>query len=124
MRRHLALVLTALMALTATALAANPKKGGTYTGKTSGGVQLRRIVLVVSKDGKSAVAKLACSQQHAGTIRKLAIHKGMFSGKQTTGSVVEWTISGSFTSSTTAKVKIYLHTLCSGGVTHLTLTLQ
>ena len=123
MRRYVVL-LVAAMALSgaAIALAASPKKGGVYIGTKSALVK-KQIVLRVSKDGKSAFASLRCADTLASTMSNITIHKGRFSGTRSTGSLVIWTLTGRFTSKTTATASAFLHAVCDGGTVRLTLTL-
>ena len=117
------LSVVAILTVAAVAFAANPKKGGTYSG-TKAGVIEKRITLTVAKNGKSGTANLYCSGQHVSVMKKVAISKGKFSGRKTTGSVLVWKIKGSFTSATEAKAKANLKAICDGGNVSVTMTLQ
>ena len=117
----LSLLVGVFLASAAVALAANPKRGGTYQG-TKPGVVAKQLVLRVSKSGKSAYASLRCAGTLASTMN-VPIHKGSFSGAKKTGSIVIWTLSGHFTSKTTASAHAFLHAVCDGGNVNLTLTL-
>ena len=123
MRRLAALISTGLiLSLAAVALAANPVKGGFYSG-TKPGVVAHKITLKVSSTGKSGVAKLYCAGTHASTIKDVAISHGAFSGERKSGSTVIWKLTGSFATKTTAHAKATLHSVCDGGTVKLTLTL-
>ena len=117
------LSIATLLAVTAVALAANPKKGGTYSG-TKAGVIEKRITLTVAKNGKTATANLYCSGQHVSVMKKVAISKGSFSGRKNMGSVLVWKIKGKFTSSTQATAKANLKAICDGGNVSVTMTLR
>jgi hypothetical protein len=123
MRRLVALISTGLiLSLAAEALAANPVKGGFYSGMKPG-VVAHKVTLKVSSTGKSAVANLYCAGAHASTIKDVAISHGNFSGERKSGSAVVWRLTGYFATKTTAKAKANLHSVCSGGTVKLTLTL-
>jgi hypothetical protein len=123
--RGLAALLSVVVVLTvaAVAFAANPKKGGIYSG-TKAGVIEKRITLKVSKNGKAGTANLYCSGQHVSVMKGVVISKGKFSGRKMTGSVLVWKIKGSFSSSTEAKAKANLKAICDGGNVSVTMTLQ
>ena len=122
MRRFVVLLLSALvLSGTATAFAANPKKGAVYQG-TKQAVVKKQLVLRVSRNGESAYVSLRCADTLASTMTA-TIHRGSFSGTKKTGSIVIWTLNGHFTSSTRATAHIFLHAVCDGGSYDLTLTL-
>jgi hypothetical protein len=123
MRRLIALLTIALMlAITAVALAVNPKKGGTYTG-TKPGVVEKKLSLKVASNGKTAIANLYCAGKHVSTMKGVAIAKGKFTGLKGKPSFPIWKLSGKFTSSTTAKATAKLTAICDGGRAVITLTL-
>jgi hypothetical protein len=123
--RRLAVLLSiaAVLLASAVALAANPKKGGLYSGLKQGGSVSKRITLKVAKNGKSAKANLFCAGTLSSTMKNIAISKGKFSGVKKNGSVVIWRLKGKFTSKTTASARAALTAVCDGGIVKLTLTL-
>jgi hypothetical protein len=114
--------LAVLLLVAAVAFAANPKKGGTYSG-TKPGIVAKRITLKVAKNGKTATANLYCAGKHVSVMKGVAISKGSFSGHKSTGSLLIWKLKGKFTTSSSAKAKATLHAICDGGNVSLTLTL-
>ena len=123
MRRRIALCTIALALLLAgIALAANPTKGGTYTG-TKAGVIEKKLSLKVAKNGKTAIANLYCAGKHVSVMKGVVIAKGKFTGRKTLGSSLIWKLKGSFSSSTAAKATATLSAICDGGRAILNLTL-
>jgi len=123
MRRFaLLLSICLVLAVTAAALAANPKRGGFYTGTKAGTVS-KKLTLKVSQDRKRAVANLYCADQHTGKIKNVEISKGSFSGKQKVGSTLVWSVKGSFSSASKASAKVNLNSVCDGVGFKVTLTL-
>lgn len=113
----------AILLVTAVALAANPKKGGVYSGIQKGGAVSHRVTLKVAKNGKTASANLFCAGTLSSTMKKIAISKGKFSGIKKNGSVVIWRLKGKFTSKTTASARLTLTAVCDGGIHRIALTL-
>lgn len=110
-------------ALGGTAVAATPTKGATYVGELAG-TQTRvskRVLMKVSKSGRSATARLFCNGPSFGTLPRFKISRGRFSGVRKAGTLVLWRLSGRFASGDTARVKLSLPTTCDGKGGKLTL---
>jgi hypothetical protein len=124
MRRLIALSIVAVaLVLAAAALAANPKKGGSYAGTTMGHGLDKRLTLKVAKNGKTAIANLYCSGKHVSVMKGVKVSKGKFTGLKGKPSFPIWKLSGSFSSTTTAKAVAKLSAICDGGRIPFTLTL-
>lgn len=112
----LALSLLALAIAAVPALAVAPKKGGSYVGElpeTAARLE-KRVVLKVSPSGTTGRVRLACGDTRVGLSSKFTISKGKFTAKRQTGSVLEWRLTGKFTSKSAAKAKLYLPAVCDG----------
>ncbi len=119
-------VLTCMVAFTAVALAAHPKKGGVYKGViTSSPFQLT-VRITVSSTGKKLTFTYLCGTGRAPTTaRRVPIDtKGHFAHNDTlNGNVLVWRMSGHFISATKAFVAIK-ETNCGGSNGATTLTLK
>src|SRR3954447_7263332 len=101
-RTLIAISFLALAIAAAPALAAAPKKGGSYVGElpeTAARLE-KRIVLKVSPSGDTGRARLACGDTRVGLSSKSDIVKGKFTAKRQTGSLLVWRLKGKFTSRT------------------------
>ena len=122
-----ALGLALALSLPASALAAHPKKGGSYVGTLSekAGRSSKRVVVRVSGSGKSASLRLECSSTRAGAIKRFKIaSSGRFNAKKKTGSTLVFRLRGRFVSKSKAKAKLYLPSVCDGKGGRMTLQLQ
>lgn len=105
---------------------ARPTKGGAYVGTLTPSTGLeKRIVLKVSKDGKTGGARLECAGTRIGSFRRFTISpRGRFTAKRQTGSLLTARLRGRFTSKTTAKANLYLPAVCDGVGGRITLELK
>jgi hypothetical protein len=106
-----------LMAIVPVASAAAPTHGALYIGQH----KTKKIALRVSSSGKHYLARLYCAGHGSGAISGTITH-GKFSGHESSGSTLLWSIKGSFASKETAHVSLHVHALCDGVGGHLTLT--
>ena len=120
------LAIAALMAPALVSAASSPTKGASYVGEVSANATRtdKRVVLKVSKDGKTARARLACTDTRASLSPKFPISKGKFDGRKSTGSLLLWRLKGTFTSKTKIKGKLYLPAICDGRGGKITLLLD
>ncbi len=124
------LVCLAVAALMAPALvwaASSPTKGGSYVGEVSANATRtdKRVVVKVSNDGKTARARLACTDTRASLSPKFPISKGKFDGRKTFGGDdLLWRLKGTFKSKTKIKGKLYLPAICDGRGGKITLLLD
>lgn len=107
----------AVFAVTSLALAAAPTHGALYIGEGSA----KKVALRVSSSGKGYVARLYCDRHGVGRIRGTIKH-GAFSGHQSTGGTLLWSIKGSFSSRDSGKLTLHVGALCDGRGGHLALT--
>jgi hypothetical protein len=103
-----------LMALAGAALGANPTKGAQYVGQFTHGLS-KKVVLQVSRSGKSATATLYCAGTRAGSLPRFAITKGQFKGASHVGSTTVWSMKGHFSSSRRASAVLDLNSICDAG---------
>lgn len=124
----LAASLVLVLALTAGAQAALPKKGGLYTKTISGNTQtlVSWIKLQVRKDGKSARLSWSCNNTPPPTYLTFKINAdGTFKGvSNPSGNLLLWYVQGRFVSPTQAKVYLALKLVCAGKGIHTTLDLK
>lgn len=124
----LAASLVLVLALTAGAQAALPKKGGLYTAtnKSNTNTLVAWINVQVRKDGKSARVSWSCNNTPPPTYLTFKINAdGTFKGvSNPSGHYVLWSIRGRFVSPTQAKVYLALIVVCSGRGIHTTLDLK
>jgi hypothetical protein len=122
----LCIAAVAALAVAASALAAHPTKGGAYVGvlTPSAGLE-KRVVLKVSKDGKTAGARLQCASTRIGSFQRFKISRtGRFTAYRKTGSFVTARLRGRFSSKTTAHANLYLPAACDGVGGRMTLLLK
>ncbi len=113
------LVVAALLATYATAaLAANPTKGATYVADSPGGATRgeMKISMRVASSGKSATVKVYCgSATVPQNAPRFAITGGRFRVVKKSGpSLILWTLSGHFVSSTKATATLNMVRTCDG----------
>lgn len=113
-------------ALGAASFAAKPKKGASYVGELAGSETRvsKRVVMRVSKSGRSATARLFCNGPSFGTLPRFKIKRDRFSGVRKAGTLVIWRLSGRFGSSDEIRVKLSLPSTCDGKGGKLTLVRQ
>jgi hypothetical protein len=123
----LAVVLVSAFAVTG-ALAALPKKGGTYEGTlfASGtGPLTKKVRVVVASSGTSARVIWWCGTGRAPSTLKFKINPdGSFRAFSNTGSLTVWSFVGRFTSPTNARAALRPTVTCDGkgGTVNLLLT--
>lgn len=108
-------LLIGLGALAGPSLAAAPMKAGKYVGQWNNGPigpYPHKVILNVSKDGKSAKATLYCQGRRIDSTSPFAITKGAFHGQKSFGTSTEWTIKGHFLSSSKATVNVTIESTC------------
>lgn len=98
------------------ASAAVPTKGASYVGELSA-TQSRvskRVVMNVSKNGRTATARLSCNGTRFGTLPRFSIKRGRFSGVRKAGTLLVWRLRGRFASRSTASATLWLPATCDG----------
>jgi hypothetical protein len=108
-------LLIGLAALAGPSLAAAPMKAGRYVGQWNKGPlgsYPHKVIINVSKNGKSAKATLYCQGRRIDATSRFAITKGAFHGQKTFGTSTEWTIKGHFLSSSKATANVTIQSTC------------
>lgn len=119
------LLVVALGATAGIVAAATPKKGKSYVGTITGTLSRveKRVVLKVSSSGDTGRVRLECGGTRFGLSSRFEIANGKFTALKKTGSLLVWRLRGKFTSSETAKAKLYLPATCDGKGGKITLQL-